>query len=485
MSVKEKIANRIVNASQSVKSGFVFTIATMVTKGIAFLTVPVFTRIMPSDQIGIVSVYNSWFSMLSVITTLSLTSGGYQLALKEFSDKKDSYESSVLTITTGMSLLFAGIYFLLTKELDRVIGLPKSLIILMLIGFVVSPAQEFWMSRQRYDYKYKLSGSISIISAVAASALSLMVVLLMKKGGHDNLAEGRLWANYIIMYGVAAAFWVYIMVKGKTFYHKEYWKFSLTISIPLIGHAISKQILDVSDRQMISRMVGNSEVGIYSTLYTISSISLIAWNAINASYVPYLFKNIDDKDKKKNIQKSSMTLLMAYSLFAVLITFVAPEIIRILAPAEYYSAIYIMPPIAMGVSLTAISNMYSNVLIYYKKSKTIMLASATAAAMNLILNFIFIQLYGYQAAAYTTLVSYVVLTLIEAIVATKVYKAVTGSEEMIYSNRSITVLAVASFAISMFALVLYRFNALRYGCCVLLFGALILIYKKRSVREHN
>ena len=71
---------------------------------------------------------------------------------------------------------------------------------------------------------------------------------------------------------------------------------SLAISIPLIGYNIAGQVLNVSDRMMIGRLVNNSAVGIYGTLYTVSSLSLLVWQAINASFVPYLFQNIEKKN---------------------------------------------------------------------------------------------------------------------------------------------------------------------------------------------
>lgn len=43
--------------------------------------------------------------------------------------------------------------------------------------------------------------------------------------------------------------------------------------------------------------------------------------------------------------------MLLYAGVAVLLTYLAPEIVRILAPEEYYEAIYIMPPIAAGVFL--------------------------------------------------------------------------------------------------------------------------------------
>ena len=479
-----KMLNKFLNLSEGAKSGIVFTIATLFTRGLAIITVPIFTRLMTSDQIGVVNIYNSWFSMISVISTLSLTSGGYQLALKEFADDKDGYESSVLSITTIMGLLITGIFCVAPSFWSNIIGLPKSLCVLLCIGFIVSPAQDFWMSRQRFDYKYRLSGSISIATALIASASSIYVVVNMTNSGVENTAIGRLWVNNAVVYGVALGFMIYIFFKGKILFNWKYWKFSLAISIPLIGHSIAKTILDLSDRQMISRMVDNSAVGIYSTLYTVSSISLIAWNAINAAFVPFLFKNIDDRKKHNDIRKISAILLIAYNLIAIMFTYMAPEIVSILATEEYYEAIYIMPPIAMGVSLTAVSNMYSNILVYYKKTKVIMVASITAAISNLILNYIFIQIYGYKAAAYTTLFSYIILTLIEGILATKVYKRVTKNN-MIYMNGGIVSICTITLLFIMLALLFYKMYIIRYTVCVIILIITLIIARNYLHKAGN
>ena len=444
-----------------IKSGTIYTFSVLITKGLTFITIPIFTRIMSTEEIGNVNLYNSWFSMISILSTLSLTSGGYQLALKEFSDKKNEYDSSVLSITTMMSLVITFFYLLLSDFLNQIIDLPKPLIWLLLIGIIVSPAQDFWMARQRFEYKYKLAAFLSVASAVAASFFSIVVVIYQNAHGGAT-AEGRLFANNIIMYGFSLLIWIFIMTRGRTIYNREYWKYSLGLSIPLMGHAIAKQILDVSDRIMINYYEGKSAVGIYGTLYTVSAVSLVVWNALNASFVPYLFKNIDFDDKKKKIQNSSSLLLMLYACVAVFMTYLAPEIVRIIATEEYYEAIYIMPPIAMGVSLTAVSNMFSNVLIYYKKTKIIMIASCTAAISNIILNAIFIPLYGYQAAAYTTLLSYILLTIIEAFIGTNTYKKVTGKKEMVYSNKLIIAMCLITMILSFLGLCLYQFKYLRY-----------------------
>ena len=297
---------------------------------------------MSTDQIGVVNLYNSWYTMISAVATLSLTSGGYMVAMKEYPNERNQYQSSVLTLTSIIAILIALVYFTFSSFWNTLIGLPSSLVVLMLIGFFVAPARDFWFLRQRYEYKYKLAGIVSIGSALAASALSVVAVLKISQQDAGSTAEGRLFANYFVLYGVSVAIWLITMLRGKTFYNKDFWKLSLSLSIPLIGYSLAAQILNVSDRMMIGRMVNNSAVGIYRTLYTVSSISLMVWQAIHSSFVPYLFKSLESKNT--GIKKIFLQLMVLYAGGVVVLTYLAPEIVRILATEEYYEAIYIMPP---------------------------------------------------------------------------------------------------------------------------------------------
>ena len=231
------------------------------------------------------------------------------------------------------------------------------------------------------------------------------------------------------------------------------------MSLPLIGYAFAAQILNVSDRMMISKMVGNDAVGIYSTLYTVSSISLLVWTAINSSFIPYLYQNIEKKGNR--IKELSLALMGSYAIIAVMLTFLAPEIVKILATKEYYEAIYIMPPIAAGVFLTSVSNMYSNLLIYHKKTNYIMYSSIIAATVNLILNYICINAFGYMAAAYTTLIAYIVLAGTQAMFARKIHFKETGKKS-VYNDNAVFVMAILTIIAALFGLVLYRYTWLRY-----------------------
>lgn len=479
-----KLKNRISNINKGAKSAISYTIAILLSKGLSIITVPIFTRIMSTSQIGTVNIFNSWYSLLSAVATLSLTSGGYIVAIKEFKDHRDEYQSSVLTLTSIIAVLIAVLFCISPTFWCKLAGLPIELMVLMLFGLLVAPARDFWLARQRFEYKYRLSSIVITGSAIIASAFSVVAVIYFNQNNPALVADGRLFANYFVLYGVAGTIWILTLVKGKTGYNRKYWKFSLELSVPLIAYSIASQILNVSDRMMISWLVNNSAVGIYSTIYTVSSLSLLVWHSMHASFVPYLFQNIDDKDRHIGVKKTAFSIMLLYAVIAILLVFLAPEIVRILAPKEYYEAIYIMPPIAVGVFFTSLSNIYSDIAVYYKKTRFVMYPAIVAALLNVILNYIFIKLYGYMAAAYTTMVSYICMAILQGYWARKLSKQNGIEHGTVYDDKKLFALAGITVIVSMSGIFFYKYTVLRYlAVFVMIIVGSILIYKKYRKKD--
>ena len=128
---------KINNIHGGVKSAFVYTFATVFSRGLAIITVPIFTRLMTTEQIGIVNLYNSWYSLISVLATLSLTSGGFAVAMKEFEGERDQYLSSVLSLTSGISTVIGIILILFSDFFTKITGLSRLLLIIMSIGLTL------------------------------------------------------------------------------------------------------------------------------------------------------------------------------------------------------------------------------------------------------------------------------------------------------------------------------------------------------------
>ena len=479
----KELENVVARIPRGAKSAIVYTLASVFSRGLSIITMPVFTRLMSTDQIGVINIYNSWYSLFSLVVTLSLSSGGFAVAMKEYEGKHNKYLSSILTLTSIIAICMAILYAISHDFWNTVTGLPTSLMVLILIGLLFSPARDFWLACERYEYRYKYSAIVMFLSAILSSALSIFVVALMIQNKFENVAIGRLIANYVIMYIFDIALWFILMRNGKEFVNLSYWKFSLSLSIPLLGYSISSQILSVSDRIMISKMVNNSAVGIYSTLYSVATLFTMVWTAINASFVPYIYQNIGKSDKK--IKVLSFYLLAIYGIVAIFMVFLAPEIVHILATSEYYEGIYIMPPIAVGVFLTSAANMYSNILLYLRYSKYIMYAGIISAVSNLILNYIFISKFGYMAAAYTTMISYFIMYVLIYFWANKRFINETGASlNQVYNNKKIWLFLIFEIAILMFGIVLYDYLIIRF-ICILFLLVIMIGFCRKGLNEYK
>ena len=70
MKIKYTLKNKL---SVGVTASIVYTFATLFSRGLAIITTPIFTRIMPPEQIGVVNLYQSWASIISIFGSLALT----------------------------------------------------------------------------------------------------------------------------------------------------------------------------------------------------------------------------------------------------------------------------------------------------------------------------------------------------------------------------------------------------------------------------
>lgn len=468
------IWNLFENIPLGVKAALTYTFSSILIKGFNIITVPIFTRLMSSEEIGVFYNFSSWLTLLSVFVSLALTSGGINVLLVEFENEKDSYQSSIMSLITIVGTILLLIFGINSEFFSKILDMNVILLMVMAVAFILEPAKDIWMARQRLDYKYKNVFVFSVLSTILSSLAAVIATILAKNNNISSLGTVRVTVSYLVLFIFDGYLLIKIFRNGKTLYNKVYWSCSLKLSIPLIFHSLGKNILDVSDRTMITKLCGNNVTGVYSTLYNLSSLSLIVWNAINSTFVPFLFNKLkkNESNIKDEVSKVVNPLMFVYGVVCVIITLISPEIIKILTTPEYYSAISIMPPIAGGIFLTCLYNLFADVLTYYKKTKYIMVSTLTAALINILLNLLFIPRYGYIAAAYTTLAAYIVLSCIQGIA------MFTACRARIYNIKVLSVFSVIIVALCLMCNLIYQFTFLRYAIVLCLIGLLIIFRKK-------
>lgn len=455
------------------KTSIIYILVNLINKGIGIITIPIFTRLLTTAEMGTVSTWISWLTILSPITSFSLASGSLYIAMNEYPEERDAYQSSALTLSTIISVFCLLIYLIFHKYMNKLFTLSTSMMTFMFIYLIFSPALDIWMVRQKYEYNTKKMAVITLSSNLVASILTVFLIIYFQNKDVDK-GNIRIYGTYAIL-GIFSIFlYFYILKTGKVFLNKKFWNFGLTVSSPLIIHTLAKNILDVSDRSMISIYCGKDAVGVYGTVYSISTLSLIIWNAINAAFVPYLYDKLEKEDDNsvKDIRKISLILIFLYAVVCLMLTAIAPEIVKVLTTKQYYEAIYIIPAIAAGIFLACVYNLFANVILFYKKTIYVMLATVIAALVNIVLNMIFIPKWGYIAASYTTLFAYMILAAFQGIMLKKIDK------RCLYDMKIIAIISFIVIGICLSFTIIYEKEILRYAIIAIILLCLFCSYRK-------
>lgn len=466
----EKLLSVYKKLSNPVKASLWFTISSIIEKGIALISTPIFTRILSTEEYGMYSVYQSWYSVVLIFTTLNLYAGVYNNGLTKWPEQRKKYTSALQGLSTTITIIWFIIYMLGMDFWNKLLGLSSLFILAMFIQALFIPAFNFWASEQRYDYKYKKLVIISLIIGISSPLLGIIAVI-----SSSYKVEARVLSFALIQVCVGLIFYIYNYRKGKCFYNRSYWKFALLFNLPLIPHYLAQIVLGQADRIMIAKMVGKEEAAIYSVAYTISMMFTIVTNAINTTFIPYTYKAMKDKEYKNLKNNTSFLVLLVGSACIVAMAF-GPEIIKIFAAPEYYEARWIIPPVAESLFFMFIFPLFCNIEFYFEKTKFIMIASGVAAVTNIILNIIMIPKFGYIAAAYTTLICYIFLSVIHYIAYRRICH-IEGLFIQLYNIKFIACLGIVSILVMIFMAILYDVLVIRY---VIIFIISLVIFIKRG-----
>lgn len=449
--------------SLPVKASLWYTICNVINKGLALLSTPIFTRIMTEEQYGTFSVFQSWYSILIIFTSLNVFLGGYQKGLILYQNDIRRFTSSQLGLTTTITVIVFGLYLLNIPLWTKVFNLAPLLMGAMFVELLLMPAIELWSAQQRFDYKYKKFVVLTMSMSIAAILVGVVAVIAA-----SYKVEARVYSDVGIKAIFSSFVFALIFITGRCFYHKEYWKYAFTFNLPLIPHYLSNYILNQSDRVMIGRMVGNSQAAYYSVAYTISTVMVLITSAISNSLTPYIYKSIASNEKGK-IRKTTQPLVILVAGLCVVTMVFAPEVIRLFAGKKYMDAMYVIPPVSASVFFIFLYSLFSTIEYYYQKTGFIARATCSCAVLNLILNYFGIKMYGYYAAGYTTLVCYIALAYAHYLF----YKKVLHEKKLeneIYSMKLIFWISLGMVILMVIFVTVYSKILIRY---LFVFGLIV------------
>ena len=461
--------------SLPLKASLWFAVSNILVRGISFITLPIFSRILSTEQYGIVSVYGSWKEIFLIVCTLTLWGGVFNVVIVKNTDQIDRIISSFQGLAVTITCIFFAVSILFIEQVSKLLDMSKILVICMFLDVFAFIPFALWSGVERYFYRYKKVMVISILLPIFNSVLGYIAVT-----NTQYKAEARIIVGLFLNLIVSIILFIYIQNKGKAFYDNKYWKTAFEFNVVLIPHYLSLQILSQSDRIMINNICGKSDAGIYSVAYNFAMLLQLFTSAINSSFTPWIYKKIKD-ESYNDIRKTTNVIVFAVAGLSIAMICALPEIFYFMLPEGYYPAIWVIPPVAVGAFFMFLYPLFGAVEFYYEENRYVTIASVVGAIVNIILNYIFINRFGYIAAAYTTLLCYILFSLAHCIFMRKILKR-NKQDIHLYDIKTLAGISLLTIVFMVVITFLYKNILLRWSF-VAVICLILMLNRKKLVNE--
>jgi O-antigen/teichoic acid export membrane protein len=410
----------------TVQQGLVYLIGVVVIGLASFFVLPIYARIFTPAEYGLLSLAILLVSVGSIVIGNWLATCTTRfLPYYQRIGKTDTFYSTILL---SMALSLAGFiilgipaYFLfrgsLASEFQRLIPLVAVIIPLTML-FQIS------LTILRVKQEAKRYVTFELVFTYVALIIGVPLAVYLGLG-----VSGILWGQVIILFILGTIMFRRLFLTGSNVRLgatslpgvKEF----AFYGFPAAASTIGTWILIGADRYIIEVFRGTAEVGLYSMGYAIGDIIFLLVNAFILAAVPTLMLTYESDNREITsllLSRLTRIFIMVGLPLAVGISVFASPIIRLLTTAPYYSASTVVPFIALG-NFTYGLCLLSYIGLQTAKKTPIMARNwLAAAALNILLNIIFVPKFGFIAAAVTTLVSYAVLLILNIKSASKYLK---------------------------------------------------------------
>ena len=251
----------------------------LILRGVAFFTLPIYTRIFGPEQYGIWSLVTTIIGLLSIILSL----GGDTTYARFFFDARTSMEKRLVTSTwfgflSLWSLSLVSLWLLMSRYLSQwALGTDRygMLFLLALLAAPLSLMNSMCSQVLRNQFQSKLFSVLNILSMILSVGLGLYAAVVMDLG-----LTGILGGSFVaacLMFPVRL--WTIRSLLGPLF-SLPLLKRLLMFAFPLVPMALAYWVFGLSDRVVLGKLSTLDQVGLYGIAFTLTGLLSL----VNASF---------------------------------------------------------------------------------------------------------------------------------------------------------------------------------------------------------
>lgn len=367
------------------------------------ITFPYISRVLQTENVGKINFSNSVVSYFSLIASLGVTTYAVRECSKyrEDKDKLGETASQILSINIW-STLIAYFALIVTLLLARPLDNYRKLIIIQSSTILFTTLGADWLNTAMEDFKF------IAIRTMGMQVVSLLLMFIFVKRPEDYLIYAIISVVATSGTNIVNIFYRRRYCKTRFVFHID-WKKHLPSILLLFSLLLSQTIYTSSDTTILGLVKGDYQVGLYSTsvkIYNVvnTMIASVAWVVM-----PQLSLNFAKRDfiQVNNLLKYSLNFIIVLGLPCLVgLNVIGQEVIMLIAGESYLGAELSLRILTISLGCSFISGWIGNMMMLPAgKEKICLKSSIVSAVVNIILNFIFIPVWGLNAAAATTAVS--------------------------------------------------------------------------------
>ena len=386
----------------------VYVFGQVLSKGLSFLLVPLFTRQLTQGDYGLLAICTAVMAGLQPLLSLGLPSA----LARFFALAADNHERrrlvGSLAWATGALVLAGGIaveVVTLTIGSGELFGVPWNPELRLAIwGALLATGAALPVALVQMEERTAAYAVLTYGQPVLRLLLSVVFVAFLHRGLLGVLE------SIVLSYVLFLPLYAWILVRGGTV-RLDWGMLSrcLVFCLPLVPHNLAHWILNLSDRLVIQPFVTPADLGLYALAFQVAQIVLLAGMSINDALMPFLLNRASDPEAPVVFSQVSRLFAFGIGALTVVVTASAVPLVGLLAPPAYAPAARLVAPMAAGYLFLALYYVPRHFLFLAGRSGVIALCSAGAAAVNIMWNLLVTPRLGIGAAAWGTCVSYLLL----------------------------------------------------------------------------
>ncbi len=390
-----------------ISHSLIYALAPQLPRIAGLFVLPVITKYLTAQDYGIYGIITSYVGIISAISDLGLViilvNSFFQYPNKWPIIWKQVHFYLMCWSALYSVLLAVLLYFIIPSALST--NTWEIILLICIPQALFSPVQIIASRYYQFSRKPLYIGVTSAIVGLVAILLNLYTIAYLRMG-----FMGWFWSTAIasLLQFLFFSYPVYFKYKLSPLFlfRKKFLIKQLKVSLPVVPHKYSSYLLNSSDRIVMDRLhVNISNIGMYNMAYIFGNYFEFGGTAVGMAVSPVYTGMIAKKNKKSELNLLTLTkwLQIAFIITGFLIALWSKELMSLLISNEELKLAY---PFAIIIVMSYVYRPYYwltvNKLQYFQKTTQLWKISFVAGILNLVLNFIFIPIYGILAAAITT-----------------------------------------------------------------------------------